>query len=46
VALAGLAAELVLHNRGMVVQVVTPAVLLVVIGGYAVASLGSAVRHG
>jgi hypothetical protein len=46
VALAGLAAELVLHNRGMVVQVVTPAVLLVVIGGYAVAVLGSAVRHG
>ena len=46
VAMAGLAAELALHDRGMVVQVVTPAVLLVVIGGYAFGSLGSAVRHG
>ena len=43
---AALAAELVLHDKGMVVQVVTPAVLLVVIGCYAVVSLGAAVRHG
>ena len=43
---AGLAAELALRDTGMIVQVVTPAVLLVVIGGYAVTSLGVAVRHG
>jgi len=46
VAAAALAVQLILHDKGMVVQVVTPAVLLVVIGGYAVASLGAAVRHG
>jgi hypothetical protein len=43
---AALAAELVLHDKGMIVQVVTPAVLLVVIGCYAAMSLGAAVRHG
>ena len=43
---AGLAAELALRDTGMIVQVVTPAVLLIVIGGYAVTSLGVAVRHG
>lgn len=46
VSVAGLAAELAWHDTGMLVQVVTPAVLLVVIGGYAVVSLGAAVRHG
>jgi len=43
---AALAAELILHNEGMIVQVVTPAALLVVIGCFAVTSLGAAVRHG
>jgi hypothetical protein len=43
---AALATELILHNEGMIVQVVTPAALLVVIGGFAVMSLGAAVRHG
>jgi hypothetical protein len=43
---AALAAELILHDKGMIVQVVTPAVLLIVIGCYAVISLGAAVRHG
>jgi hypothetical protein len=46
VAGAGLAAELAWHDQGMVVQVATPAALLVVIGGYAVLSLGATVRHG
>jgi hypothetical protein len=46
VAAAGLAAELALRDKGMIVQVVTPAVLLIVIGGFAVMSLGTAVRHG
>jgi hypothetical protein len=46
VASAALAAELVLRDEGMIVQVVTPAVLLIVIGSYAVMSLGAAVRHG
>jgi hypothetical protein len=42
---AALAAELILHNEGMIVQVVTPAALLIVIGCFAVMALG-AVRHG
>jgi hypothetical protein len=42
---AALAAELILHNEGMIVQVVTPAALLIVISCFAVMSLG-AVRHG
>jgi hypothetical protein len=46
IASAALAAELVLHNEGMIVQVVTPAVLLVVMGSFAVMSLGAAIRHG
>jgi hypothetical protein len=46
VAAAGLAAELALRDKGMIVQVVTPAALLIVIGGFAVMSLGAAVRHG
>jgi hypothetical protein len=46
VAAAGLAAELVLRDKGTIVQVLTPAVLLIVIGSYAVMSLGVAVRHG
>jgi hypothetical protein len=46
VAAAGLAAELVLRDKGMIVQVVTPAALLIVIGCFAVMSLGAAVRHG
>lgn len=43
---AGLAAELIFRHTGMFVQVVTPAALLVVIGCFAMMSLGSAVRHG
>jgi hypothetical protein len=43
---AGLAAELIFRHTGMFVQVVTPAALLVVIGCFAMVSLGSAVRHG
>jgi hypothetical protein len=43
---AALAAELVLHNKGMTVQVVAPAELLLLIGCFALTSLGSAVRHG
>jgi len=31
---------------GMVIQVLTPAALLVVMGGFAARSLGAAVRHG
>lgn len=46
VAAAALLAELVLHNLGLAVQVLTPAVLLTVIGFFAVVSLGAAVRHG
>jgi hypothetical protein len=46
VASAALAAELILHDLGMIVQVVTPAALLIVIGCYAMTSLGAAVRHG
>jgi hypothetical protein len=46
VAAAGLAAELILRDQGMIVQVLTPAVLLIVIGSYAVMSLGAPVRHG
>jgi hypothetical protein len=46
IAAAGLAAELILRDKGMIVQVVTPAALLVLIGGFAVMSLGAAVRHG
>lgn len=45
-AAAALAAELALRDRGMVVQVLTPAALLIVIGCFAVLSLGSVVRHG
>jgi hypothetical protein len=43
---AGLAAELILRDKGMIVQVLTPAALLVVIGCFGVVSLGAAVRHG
>jgi len=46
IASAALAAELILHNEGMIVQVVTPAVLLVVMGCFAFMSLGAAIRHG
>ena len=46
IALTGLIAELILHNLGMTVQVLTPGVLLVAIGWFAVVSLGAAVRHG
>jgi hypothetical protein len=46
VSAAALAAEIVLRDKGMIVQVLTPAVLLIVIGSYAVVSLGVAVRHG
>jgi hypothetical protein len=46
IASVGLAAELILHNLGVTVQVLTPAVLLVAIGCFAVLSLGAAVRHG
>ncbi len=46
IASAALAAELILHNEGMIVQVVTPAVLLVAMGSFAVMSLGAAIRHG
>jgi hypothetical protein len=42
---AALAAELALRDLGMIVQVLTPAALLIVIGCYALVSLGSAVRH-
>ena len=35
-----------LPSTGMIVQVVTPAVLLVVLACYAAAALGSAARHG
>jgi hypothetical protein len=45
-AAASLAAELALRGEGMAVQVVTPAVLLVVLGCYAATVLGSAARHG
>ena len=43
---AALAAELVLRDWGMIVQVVTPAVLLIVMGYFALTSLGEARRHG
>jgi hypothetical protein len=43
---AALAAEVALRDKGMIVQVATPAVLLVVIGYFAATSLGAAVRHG
>jgi hypothetical protein len=46
IASVGLAAELILHNLGVTVQVLTPAVLLLAIGCFAVQSLGAAVRHG
>jgi hypothetical protein len=46
ISLAGLVAELILHNLGLTVQVLTPGVLLVAIGWYAVVALGAAVRHG
>lgn len=43
---AGLAAELIFRDTGMIVQVLTPAVLLIAIGSVAMMSLGAAVRHG
>ena len=43
---AALAAEIALRHRGMVVQVAVPVGLLIVIGSYAMAKLGAAVRHG
>jgi hypothetical protein len=43
---AALAAELILHREGMIVQVVTPAALLAVMACFALISLGAAVRHG
>jgi hypothetical protein len=41
-----LAIELALRDGGMVVQVLTPAALLVAMGYSAAMSLGAAVRHG
>lgn len=46
IAAAALAAEIALRDKGMVVQVAIPAALLIVMGSYAVMSLGAAVRHG
>ena len=46
VAAAALATELALRDMGMVIQVLTPAALLIVMGGFAARSLGAAVRHG
>jgi hypothetical protein len=45
-AVAALAAELALRGHGLPVQVAVPAVLLVMVFGYARARLGEAVRHG
>jgi hypothetical protein len=45
-AAAALAVELVLRDKGMVIQVLTPAALLIVMGCFAARSLGAAVRHG
>ena len=45
-AAAALAAELILRYQGMIVQVVTPAVLLIAMGYLALVSLGEASRHG
>jgi hypothetical protein len=46
IAAAGLTAEIVLRDQGMIVQVLTPAALLVLMGGFALITLGAAVRHG
>jgi hypothetical protein len=45
-AAAALAVEIALRHHGMVVQVAVPVGLFIVIGSYAVAKLGAAVRHG
>jgi hypothetical protein len=45
-AAAALAIELALRDQGMVIQLLTPAALLIVMGGFAARSLGAAVRHG
>jgi len=45
-AAAALAAELAFRGKGMAVQVLTPAVLLLVLACFAAAALGSAARHG
>jgi hypothetical protein len=45
-AAAALAIEIALRDTGMIVQVLTPAALLVVMGCFAARSLGAAVRHG
>ncbi len=45
-AAAALAIELALRDKGMVIQVLTPAALLIVMGCFAARSLGAAVRHG
>jgi hypothetical protein len=45
-AAAALASELALRDMGMVIQVLTPAALLVVMGCFAARSLGATVRHG
>jgi hypothetical protein len=45
-AAAALAIEIALRDTGMVIQVLTPAVLLVVMSCFAARSLGAAVRHG
>lgn len=43
---AALATQVALRQHGLAVQVAAPAVLLVVVGAYALACLGAAVRHG
>jgi hypothetical protein len=45
-AAAALAIELALRDMGMVIQVLTPAALLIAMGCFAARSLGAAVRHG
>lgn len=45
-AAAALAIEIALRDLGMVIQVLTPAALLIVMGCFAAWSLGAAVRHG
>ena len=45
-AAAALALELALRDMGMVIQVLTPAALLIVMGCLAARTLGAAARHG
>jgi hypothetical protein len=42
----GLTVQIVLHDWGLVIQVVVPAALLIVLGCFAMKSLGAAARHG